>query len=91
MTVMMLSYGAVETFSVSKAFTLISVHLKVHRNPVKQKHICLFFRRGMRPIELQRLIQDHVVIKCKNHARNLLTSPSSFLPLYQVVPCAMVG
>lgn len=47
-------------------------------NPVKQKLIHLFFGRGMRPKELQGLIQDHVAIKCKNHARNLLTLSSSF-------------
>lgn len=52
---------------------------------MKQKLIHLFFRMGMRPKELQGLIQDRVAIKCKDHARNLLTLSSSFFPKWSLV------
>lgn len=45
---------------------------KFTENSVKQKLISSLYRWGMRPRELQRLAQDCMASKCKNHTRNLV-------------------
>lgn len=57
-------------FTVCRAFPLVSIHLKIHR---KWKQILYAHFTDGDETQLQRLAQDHVVSKWKNHAKNLVS------------------